>query len=140
LLYGPNSKVKSHGENVSNYENPEFDKLFDEMKDMPNTPARQAILDRMVEIARRDTPWVWGLHPKDFSLYHSWLKNLKPNLMANNTLKYKRIDPALRLRKQEEWNQPILWPFGLLAVLLVLIIFPALAVYKRRLHTPIKRL
>lgn len=140
LLYGPNAKVKSHGENVSNYENPEFDKLFDEMKDMPNTPARQAILDRMVEIARRDAPWVWGLHPKDFSLYHSWLKNLKPNLMANNTLKYKRIDPALRLRKQEEWNQPILWPFGLLAVLLVLILLPALAVYKRRLHTPIKRL
>ena len=28
LLYGPNAKSKSQGENVANYENPEFDKLF----------------------------------------------------------------------------------------------------------------
>ena len=30
LLYGPNAKSKSDGENTANYENPEFDKLYDE--------------------------------------------------------------------------------------------------------------
>ncbi len=139
LLYGPNAKVKGQGENAANYDNPEFNKLFDEMKDMPNTPARQAVIDRMVEIARRDAPWIWGFHPKGFSLYHAWLKNAKPNLMANNTIKYLRIDPELRAREQAEWNQPILWPFGVLLVVLVLLTLPALAVYRRRLHTPIKR-
>lgn len=139
LLYGPNAKIKSQGENASNYENPEFDKLFDRMKDMPNTPARQAILDRMIDIARRDAPWIWGFHPKGFSLYHSWLKNAKPNLMANNTLKYLRIDPMLRARKQAEWNRPILWPFGVLVVLLIAGTLPAVVVYKRRLHSPVKR-
>ncbi len=139
LLYGPNAKVKSQGENASNYDNPEFNKLFDQMKDMPNSPARQAVIDRMVDIARRDAPWVWGFHPKGFSLYHAWLKNAKPNLMANNTLKYLRIDPELRARKQLEWNQPVLWPFGVVILLLVLGSLPAVAIYRRRLHTPIKR-
>ena len=139
LLYGPNAKVKSQGENVSNYDNPEFNKLFAQMKDMPNTPARQAVIDRMVAIVRRDAPWVWGFHPKGFSLYHAWLKNAKPNLMANNTIKYLRIDSTLRLRKQEEWNKPVLWPFGVLVAVLVLGSLPAVAIYRRRLHTPIKR-
>ena len=100
---------------------------------------RQAVIDRMVEIARRDVPWIWGFHPKGFSLYHAWLKNAKPNLMANNTLKYLRIDPKLRARRQAEWNQPMLWPFGVLVVLLIAGTLPAVAVYKRRLHSSIKR-
>jgi oligopeptide transport system substrate-binding protein len=93
----------------------------------------------MVAIARRDAPWVWGFHPKGFSLYHAWLTNAKPNLMANNTLKYLRIDSELRARKQAEWNQPVLWPFGVLVALLVLGSVPAVIVYRRRLHMPIKR-
>ena len=139
LLYGPNAKAKSQGENAANYDNPEFNKLFDQMKDMPNGPARQEVIDRMVEIVRRDAPWVWGFHPKVFSLYHDWLKNAKLNVMANNTLKYLRIDSQLRARKQIQWNQPVLWPFGVVLVLLVLGSLPAVAIYRRRLHTPIKR-
>ena len=139
LLYGPNAKAKTQGENAANYDNPEFNKLFDQMKDMPNGPARQEVIDRMVEIARRDAPWIWGFHPKGFSLYHAWLKNAKPNLMANNTLKYLSIDAKQRARKQMEWNQPVLWPFGVLFVLLVLGSLPAVSIYRRRLHTPIKR-
>jgi len=139
LLYGPNAKVKSQGENAANYDNPEFNKLFDQMKNMANSPARQAIIDRMVEIARHDVPWIWGFHPKGFSLYHAWYKNAKPNLMGNNTLKYLRVDPELRARKQAEWNRPVLWPLGALFGLLVLGTLPAMAVYRRRLHTPIKK-
>lgn len=138
LLYGPNAKAKTQGENAANYDNPEFNRLFDQMKDMPNTPARQAVIDRMVEIARRDAPWIWGFHPKGFTLYHAWLKNAKPNLMANNSLKYQRLDPALRAEKQAEWNRPVLWPFAVLIAVLVLGALPAVAVYRRRLHTPIK--
>ena len=59
--------------------------------------------------------------------------------MANNTIKYLRIDPKLRRRRQVEWNQPVLWPVGVTAALLVLGSLPALVIYRRRLHTPIKR-
>ena len=59
--------------------------------------------------------------------------------MANNTLKYLRIDPELRVRKQLEWNRPVLWPFGIVILVLMLGSLPAVAIYRRRLHTPIKR-
>ena len=77
---------------------------------MDNTPERRQLIDEMVAIARRDAPWLWGFHPKQFSLNHVWYSNSKPNLMANNTLKYRRIDPALRSSMQAQWNRPVRWP------------------------------
>ena len=77
---------------------------------MPNGPERQAVIDEMIEIARRDAPWIWGFHPKAYSLFHSWYGNAKPNLMARNTLKYKSIDVAKRNELRGQWNDPIVWP------------------------------
>jgi len=98
---------------------------------MANGPQRQAIIDRMIDILRRDAPWAFGYHPKQFVLYHDWYFNAKPNLMANNALKYKRIDPQLREQKRHEWNKPIVWPLGLIALLVVLMIIPAIVGYRR---------
>jgi ABC-type transport system substrate-binding protein len=113
LLHGAQGKVAKGGENAANYSNPEFDHLFEQMKNMPNSPARQLIIDRMLEILRRDSPWLWGYHPKDYVLHHSWLHNSKPNKMANNNLKYLRIDAAQRDQLRKQWNQPLLWPLWL---------------------------
>ncbi len=131
LLYGKNTKVEHDGENAANYVNPEYDRLFEKMTNMDNGPERQAVIDRMVEILRHDAPWVFGFHPKEFVLYHQWYHNAKPNLMANNTLKYRRVDPALREQKRHAWNQPVLWPLGLLVLVLVLMVVPALIGYRR---------
>jgi len=132
LLHGPQGKVKTAGENASNYANAEFDRLFERMKSMPNGPERQAVIDRMVEIARHDAPWVWSLFPKDFALHHAWTYNRKPHPIANNGLKYQRIDPVLREKLRREWNQPVLWPVALGAGLLVLSLVPAVTTYRRR--------
>lgn len=132
LLYGPNSKVDGGGENASNYANPEFDALFERMKNMDNGPERQAAIDEMIEIARRDAPWLWGLFPKSFSLHHAWLENLKPNLMANNTLKYRRVDARERALLRHEWNWPIVWPLWLAGGLLVAGVLPAVQIFRRR--------
>jgi ABC-type transport system substrate-binding protein len=132
LLYGPNAKMKKNGENAANYSNPEFDKLFEKMKNMDNGPRRQQIIDKMVEIARHDNPWLWGYHPKSFALYHSWYYNAKPNLMANNTLKYKRIDPELRAQKRLEWNKPVLWPVYAIVGVFVVGLIPAMISYRRK--------
>ncbi len=131
LLYGPNSKIDHGGENASNYNNPRFNELFDRMKSMNNGPERQKIIDEMMEILRRDAPWAWGFHPKAFSLFHSWYSNVKPNLMANNTLKYKRVDPQLRSRLQQEWNKPIFWPLWTFILILIVTAIPAVVVYRR---------
>ena len=105
LLYGQNGKVKFGGENASNYVNEEFDRLFEKMRNMENSPERYAIIDKMQHIIQRDAPMVFGFHPKNFALYHQWYQNLKPNLIANNQLKYAKIDVNLREKLRERWNR-----------------------------------
>ncbi len=132
LLYGANGKVKNGGENAVNYHSPEFDRLFEQMRNMDNSEQRFQIIQKMQEIVRKDAPWVFGFHPKNFSLFHSWYKNIKPNLMANNRLKYTRIDTKTRAEKRQQWNQAVFWPLVLAFVVFVLLIIPAVNAYKRR--------
>ena len=132
LLYGPNRKVGAGGENAANYQNPAFDRLFEQMKDMDNGPARQAVIDQMVAIARQDAPWIFAFHPKSFGLRHGWVMNAKPNLMTHNLLKYRRVDPAARSAYQANWNRPARWPVAVTLAVLASLIWPALAAYQRR--------
>ena len=123
LLHGAQAKVSKSGENAANYSNPEYDRLFEQMKNMENSAQRRAIIDRMLEILRRDAPWLWGYHPKSYVLQHGWLHNVKPNVMANNKLKYWRVDALQRGALRREWNQPVRWPLwiGFAALLLSII-------------------
>lgn len=135
LLYGPNSKVMTGGENAANYQNTHYDYLFELMRVMPDNDERLAIIDEMQKLLMNDSPWVWGFHPKQFSLYHAWNKNVKPNLMANNTLKYRRIDAQQRTQLQQQWNQPILWPLLVSGVIIALLLLPAWFLYRKKLQT-----
>lgn len=132
LLDGNEGKVVKGGENASNYANPAFDRLFAKMKNMDNTPERLAIIRQMTGILQHDAPWVFGLHPKSYTLGHRWLKNRKPNDVGNNILKYQRIDAAERTAARLAWNRPVLWPLllGLLVVLLAIV--PGYLGYRRR--------
>ena len=132
LLAGSEGKVAKGGENASNYASPEFDRLYAEMKDMENSPQRLAIIGRMNRQLQEDAPWIFGFHPKSYTLGHVWLHNRKPNDVANNILKYQRIDVAERARKRQEWNAPVLWPLALMALFLVAVILPAVISYRRR--------
>ncbi|MFA6015839.1 MAG: ABC transporter substrate-binding protein [Gallionellaceae bacterium] len=132
LLHGEQGKVANGGENAANYLNPEFDSLFQQMKNMPNGDARQAIIDDMLEILHRDSPWLWGHHPKDYVLRHHWLKNSKPNKMANNNLKYLRIDAAERDTLRKQWNQPLLWPLIISGLALIALLWWLRRVMRRR--------
>lgn len=138
LLYGPNAKVGKSGENASNYDNPEFNILFEQMKNMGNSPQRQQIINRMVSLLQHDAPWVWGFHPKNFGLYHRWYQNTKPNLMANNTLKYVRVDQLERAGLRKEWNRPVLWPLWGGGLLLLIMIVPAWLGIRRKEHSSLR--
>jgi ABC-type transport system substrate-binding protein len=132
LLHGPQARSKSQGENAANYANAEFDALFEKMKNMPNSAERQAIVDRMTDLARRDAPWIWGFHPKDFSLSHGWLSNVKPNNMARNGMKYLKLDVEKRALLRRQWNRPVVWPLALILAGLVASAVPAFVSYRRR--------
>lgn len=107
LLYGPHGKTRHLGENAANYANPGFDALFHRMRTLPNGPARQKVIDEMVSLVRLDSPWLWGFHPQAYALEHAWMDAAEPNLMARNTLKYRQIDPSLRVKLQARWNEPV---------------------------------
>ena len=132
LLYGPNSKVQQGGENAGNYSNPEFDRLFEKMRNMPNGPERQLIIDQMQNLVRHDAPWLFGYYPKDFALFHSWYKNLKPARMIVNRLKYSRIEVERREQLRQQWNQAQFWPLALLAVIIAGTVTPVVRAYRRR--------
>ena len=134
LLYGANASVKTNGTgvNAANYSNPAYDKLFDEIKVMKNTPLRLEKIKQMIAIVQKDAPWVWGFHPKSLSLYHAWFKNVLPHAMSDATLKYKRIDASLRQEKQEAWNQAVVWPLLLLIVFFILMVYPLYRAYQKQ--------
>ena len=132
LLYGPNSRVNHDGENSANYANPEYDRLFEQMQNMENNPQRLAIIQEMKRIVQRDAPWVFTYHPVSFGLYHQWVKNAKPSNMANNTLKYLRMEGKVRQEKRQEWNHPILWPVAAgFGFLLIFAIPAAITIWRR---------
>jgi ABC-type transport system substrate-binding protein len=132
LFHGPQARAKTQGENASNYANPEYDRLFERVRHMANGPERQALIDQMVALLRHDAPWVWSFFPKDYSLHHGWLYNRKPNQMANNGLKYQRLDPLQRERLRREWNPPVLWPVAAALALALLLAWPGLRAWRRR--------
>jgi len=132
LLDGAQSRVRNHGENAANYDNPRYDALFERMRNMPSSPERERIIEQMVDIVRADAPWIWGYFPKDYLLYHDWLSNVKPNDMARNNIKYLRVDAAERALLRREWNRPVLWPLALALLLLVATAIPAVLGYRRR--------
>jgi oligopeptide transport system substrate-binding protein len=132
LLYGPRSRAKVGGDNASNYANPEFDTLFERMRNMENTPEREQIIRRMTGIVQRDAPWAFAFHPTDYTLHHAWVYNRKPNKMAINGLKYQRIDADIREQMRREWNRPVVAPLLVTIAVLIAILVPGIRAWRRR--------
>jgi ABC-type transport system substrate-binding protein len=132
LLYGPNSKAKFDGENSSNFAHPEFDQLFDRMKDLDDTPERAAMIGRMVEIMQEEMPMLYGWSEEFGGAYHQWVSNGKPSNIIRDNLPYLRVDAELRTRKIQEWNQAIWWPLAVLPLLLLAVAWPAWQAWRKR--------
>ena len=93
LFYGPNI---AKGTNNSNYANGEFDKLYETIRTMPDTPERTALYVRMVNMVSEDCPVLLLSEPFSFVLVYDWVKSSKPHPIGYGFAKYARIDAALR--------------------------------------------
>jgi hypothetical protein len=60
------------------------------------------------------------------------MHNAKLNQMANNTLKYSRLDPEKRAELRLAWNRPVVWPMMAVLGTLVAGTIPAVLAYRRR--------
>jgi len=93
LFYGKNV---SPGPNDSNYQNPEFDRLYEKALTLQDTPARTAIYKQMVKMLVEDAPWIFGVHRLGYGLVQPWLKNYKQHDFDHSKAKYYRVDPSLK--------------------------------------------
>jgi ABC-type transport system substrate-binding protein len=132
LLYGPNGKSRSDGENTSNYDNPEYDRLFAQLKLLDDGPEKQKLIDTMVRMVQEDAPWTWGYFPFASGAYQPWLRNGKPAILIKDMGRYYRIDAAERVARQREWNAPVWWPLVLGGVLVGGLLVIGLRSFRRR--------
>jgi ABC-type transport system substrate-binding protein len=123
LLYGPNGKSDHQGENIANYESPEFDQRYRQLQLLEDGPRKQQLIDEMVAITQRDAPWMFGYFPYAAGAYQGWVHNGKPSVLIRDMLRYHRLDIPARVKAQHGWNRPVWWPALLIVVVLVLIGF-----------------
>ncbi|HEV8691538.1 MAG TPA: ABC transporter substrate-binding protein, partial [Ideonella sp.] len=114
LFYGPNSKSISDGENTANYQNPEYDKLFARLKTLDDGPEKQAVVDEMVGILRKDAPWSFGFYPYASAAVQHWITNSKPAILIRDHGRYLRLNNGERAEKLSDWNHPVWWPLALI--------------------------
>lgn len=136
LLYGPNKKP---GPNSASYQNPEYDKLFEQMRSMDDSPERMAIIKKMRDISVEDCPWIYVYNPVTLSVGYNWQKNVKAHPIANDYSQYRRIDSDERAKKQTAWNQPNVIPLLALAVAFVAGAIPAVGVVRNRVNRRVRR-
>lgn len=87
-FYGPNS---SPGPNRANYRNPEFDRLYERIRVMEDSPERTAIYEEMARLLVDDCPWLFMSEPLTYTLYQQRLQNRKPHLFPYGMEKYFRL-------------------------------------------------
>jgi ABC-type transport system substrate-binding protein len=132
LLYGPNAKSVSDGENTANYQNPEYDKLFAQLKSLEDGPEKQAVIDRMVKIVQEDAPWSMGFYPWSSVAAQKWVKNSNPALLIRDHGRYLRLDIKEREASLAAWNKPMCWPIVALLVALAAVIMGVRRHFQRR--------
>jgi ABC-type transport system substrate-binding protein len=120
------------GENTANFVDPEYDRIFLEMRDRPNDDRRRELIDELRSITERERPWIELFFPERYQLTQGWLHNVKPLGMSFSTLKYEDVDPLARRRAQIAWNKPLLWPAYALAGIIAVVLAPGVLTVLRR--------
>jgi ABC-type transport system substrate-binding protein len=89
LFCGANA---SPGPNHSNYVNPEFDKLYEQMRTLLPGPEKDRLCEQMADLVIEDCPWIFMYQPMDFAVVHHWLKNYSLHDFPYTMVKYRRVD------------------------------------------------
>ena len=93
ILYGPN---QSPGPNEANFDNKEFNKLYDKVAVQWPGASRAETIAKMDKIVQEECPWAFGFYRATYRLHRPWLKNHRPSDIINNRHKFFRVDPAGR--------------------------------------------
>jgi len=86
------SKNASPGTNNFNYSNPEFDKIYEKVSVMSDSPERTRLYQKAEQIVIEDCPATFMTHQVAYVLHHDWVGNYKPHAFQYGLAKYRRID------------------------------------------------
>ncbi|RYX82670.1 hypothetical protein EON83_18400 [bacterium] len=129
LLYGPNRRP---GPNLTGYDNPVYNRLFEKMRAMDDGPERLKLIEQMRAISDEDCPLIYIQNSQKLSLAYDWLSDFKPNPVTNTALKYRSVDGEKRAERQRQWNKPVWWPLAAMFAVLIAGTLPAIQVVKNR--------
>jgi len=96
LFYGPN---EAPGPNSSNYKNADYDALYKRMSVMQDSPERDVVIRKMVEILNDDCPWIYQDLRTQHLYCQPWLRNFKYSDIALWMFKYYRVDADEKARR-----------------------------------------
>ena len=92
LFYGPNAGSC----NRSYFRDPVYDKMFDEIKTMPDTPERSAKYAEMAKYLVERCPWIFSHYPVSYRLSQGWVENYRPHDFCFSRWKYLNVDTKRR--------------------------------------------
>lgn len=90
------SKNWAPGSNSFNYKNEEFDRLYEKVSVMLDSPERRELYRRMQLIVLEDCPAAFKCHRVIYRLHHGWLFNYKQHAFQHGLWKYRRVDMQKR--------------------------------------------
>jgi ABC-type transport system substrate-binding protein len=99
LFYSAN---ESPGPNNFNYSSREFDRIYEMVRKMPESPERTKLYRTAEKIVLEDCPAVFIMHGVAFILQHEWIHNYKPHAFGYGLTKYRRVDTVLRKEYKEK--------------------------------------
>ncbi len=89
IFYGPNS---SPGANISNYNNPKFNKDFEAAVRMQNSPERTARYEKLNQMLAEEAVAIFTVHTQIYTLQQGWLKNFHDTDFIHDFYQYLNID------------------------------------------------
>ena len=88
MIYGPN---EAPGANHFNYNNAEYDRLYEQISQMQPSPERSAIFAQMLDLLFNDCPYAGSMARTRFYLVQPRMKYFKPVETFENWFKYVNV-------------------------------------------------
>jgi ABC-type transport system substrate-binding protein len=90
LFYSPN---KCPGINSCNYQNPAFDRQYERILTMADSPERTALYEQMADMTTADCVWALLDYRLEYGLFQPWFQNYKPHGFPYANSKYYKVLP-----------------------------------------------
>lgn len=92
-FYGGNI---ANGTNNCNYNNPDFNRMYEQARVMNESPERMKLYVDMTRMVSEDVPVLLLSEPLSMALFYDWLQNVKPHPIGYGFARFQRIDAQLR--------------------------------------------